>query len=129
MHGRLTYGVHLAVLRHSDTYPLHGLFDVYDGCIWRPNHADFRIGITCTLSHETDAVTLLFDELWDDDPSSFSRAIGDTNRAARHPQQHLYHCSSDGHHDNSINGYLLAMGIPGIKPALLYIVCRQNFLY
>ncbi|KAF5122380.1 hypothetical protein E5D57_012857 [Metarhizium anisopliae] len=40
---------------------------------------DFRIAIICALPCEADAVTLLFDEFWDNDGDTFGRARGDTN--------------------------------------------------
>lgn len=39
----------------------------------------FFVAIICALPHEADAVTLLFDEFWDEDGDSFGRAKGDTN--------------------------------------------------
>ncbi|KAK3177706.1 hypothetical protein K4F52_009554 [Lecanicillium sp. MT-2017a] len=43
------------------------------------SRADFRIAVICALAREADAVTLLFDEFWDDDGDVFGRARGDTN--------------------------------------------------
>ncbi|PMB63414.1 hypothetical protein BM221_010505 [Beauveria bassiana] len=43
------------------------------------SRADFRIAVICALPREADAVTLLFDEFWDNDGDVFHRAKGDTN--------------------------------------------------
>jgi nucleoside phosphorylase len=40
---------------------------------------DFQIAIICALSLEFDAVSLLFDEFWDEDGEQYGRAAGDTN--------------------------------------------------
>lgn len=40
---------------------------------------DFKVAIICALPREFDAVTLLFDEFWDEDDDSYGRAPGDTN--------------------------------------------------
>ncbi|KAL7912233.1 nucleoside phosphorylase domain-containing protein [Trichoderma velutinum] len=46
----------------------------------KPTSRDqFHIAIICALPREADAVTLLFDEFWDDDSDPFGRANGDTN--------------------------------------------------
>ncbi|KAH7308380.1 hypothetical protein B0I35DRAFT_441768 [Stachybotrys elegans] len=39
----------------------------------------FRVAIVCALPHEADAVTLLFDQFWDEERDPFGRAHGDTN--------------------------------------------------
>ncbi|KAJ4308983.1 hypothetical protein N0V84_011766 [Fusarium piperis] len=39
----------------------------------------FRVAIVCALSREADAVTLLFDQFWDEDRDPYGRADGDTN--------------------------------------------------
>lgn len=40
---------------------------------------DFHIAIICALPHEADAVTLVFDQFWDDNGDLYGRADGDTN--------------------------------------------------
>ncbi|KAK8001215.1 hypothetical protein PG991_013437 [Apiospora marii] len=40
---------------------------------------DFHIAIICALATEFDAVSLLFDRLWDEDGEVYGRAPGDTN--------------------------------------------------
>ncbi|KAH7129019.1 nucleoside phosphorylase domain-containing protein [Dactylonectria macrodidyma] len=46
----------------------------------QPTHrADFHVAIICALPKEADAVTLLFDQFWDDDLDPYGRAPGDTN--------------------------------------------------
>ncbi|GJC78098.1 hypothetical protein ColLi_00936 [Colletotrichum liriopes] len=40
---------------------------------------DFKVAIICALPLEFDAVTLLFDEFWDEDGDPYGRAPGDTN--------------------------------------------------
>ncbi|KAK5064345.1 hypothetical protein LTR84_000178 [Exophiala bonariae] len=40
---------------------------------------DFEIAIICALPLEYDAVSLLFDEFWDDDGDQYGRAAGDDN--------------------------------------------------
>ncbi|KIN06987.1 hypothetical protein OIDMADRAFT_36682 [Oidiodendron maius Zn] len=40
---------------------------------------DFQIAIICALPLEYDAVSLLFDEFWDEDGEPYGRAPGDTN--------------------------------------------------
>jgi nucleoside phosphorylase len=39
----------------------------------------FRVAIVCALPREADAVTLLFDQFWDDERDLYGRADGDTN--------------------------------------------------
>ncbi|KAI8670400.1 CCHC-type domain-containing protein [Fusarium keratoplasticum] len=39
----------------------------------------FRVAIVCALPHEADAVTLLFDQFWDEEGDPYGRADGDTN--------------------------------------------------
>ncbi|KAL6360868.1 hypothetical protein LRP88_06576 [Fusarium phalaenopsidis] len=39
----------------------------------------FRVAIVCALSREADAVTLLFDQFWDEERDHYGRADGDTN--------------------------------------------------
>ncbi|KAL7932117.1 nucleoside phosphorylase domain-containing protein [Trichoderma chlorosporum] len=39
----------------------------------------FHIAIICALPREADAVTLLFDQFWDEESDPFGRATGDTN--------------------------------------------------
>ncbi|KAJ3469853.1 hypothetical protein MRS44_003918 [Fusarium solani] len=39
----------------------------------------FRVAIVCALPHEADAVTLLFDQFWDEERDPYGRADGDTN--------------------------------------------------
>jgi nucleoside phosphorylase len=50
----------------------------------------FRVAIVCALPHEADAVTLLFDQFWDDDRDHYGRADGDTN--------HYFTGRIGGHH-------------------------------
>jgi nucleoside phosphorylase len=46
----------------------------------RPSRRDeFEIAIICALPLEYDAVSLLFDELWDEDGDQYGRAAGDDN--------------------------------------------------
>jgi nucleoside phosphorylase len=46
----------------------------------QPRHReDFQIAIICTLPLEYDAVSLLFDQFWDEDDEPYGRAQGDTN--------------------------------------------------
>ncbi|KAL4756029.1 5'-methylthioadenosine/S-adenosylhomocysteine nucleosidase family protein [Aspergillus foveolatus] len=46
----------------------------------RPSRrADFEIAIICALPLEYDAVSLVFDEFWDEDGDSYGRSSGDTN--------------------------------------------------
>ncbi|ETS86577.1 hypothetical protein PFICI_00405 [Pestalotiopsis fici W106-1] len=46
----------------------------------RPSRrADFCIAIICALTVEFDAVSLLFDEMWDEEDDAYGRAPGDTN--------------------------------------------------
>ncbi|KAH7140326.1 nucleoside phosphorylase domain-containing protein [Dactylonectria estremocensis] len=46
----------------------------------QPTHrTDFHVAIICALSKEADAVTLLFDQFWDNDLDPYGRALGDTN--------------------------------------------------
>ncbi|KAF7558202.1 hypothetical protein G7Z17_g10 [Cylindrodendrum hubeiense] len=46
----------------------------------RPTVRDeFHIAIICALPIEADAITLLFDHLWDDDDNPYGRTPGDTN--------------------------------------------------
>lgn len=40
---------------------------------------DFHVAIICASSNEADAVTLLFDQFWDEEGDQFGRAGGDTN--------------------------------------------------
>ncbi|KAI1127299.1 purine and uridine phosphorylase [Nemania abortiva] len=40
---------------------------------------DFQIGLICALEVEYDAVTLLFDQFWDEEGEQYGRAPGDTN--------------------------------------------------
>ncbi|KND90947.1 hypothetical protein TOPH_04366 [Tolypocladium ophioglossoides CBS 100239] len=40
---------------------------------------DFHIAIICALPHEADAVTLLFDQFWDEGGDLYGHADGDTN--------------------------------------------------
>ncbi|GFP58959.1 hypothetical protein TASIC1_0011032600 [Trichoderma asperellum] len=40
---------------------------------------DFHVAIICALPLECDAVSLLFDQFWDEDGDAFGRAQGDTN--------------------------------------------------
>ncbi|OLN89323.1 hypothetical protein CCHL11_08980 [Colletotrichum chlorophyti] len=40
---------------------------------------DFKVAIICALPQEPDAVSLLFDEFWDEDGDPYGRAPGDTN--------------------------------------------------
>ncbi|KAJ4854324.1 uncharacterized protein T069G_11303 [Trichoderma breve] len=40
---------------------------------------DFHVAIICTLPLEYDAVSLVFDQFWDEDGDSYGRAHGDTN--------------------------------------------------
>ncbi|RFU79549.1 phosphorylase superfamily [Trichoderma arundinaceum] len=40
---------------------------------------EFQIAIICALSSEADAVTLLFDQFWDEESDPYGRAKGDTN--------------------------------------------------
>lgn len=47
---------------------------------WRPScREDFEVAIICALPLEYDAVSLLFDEFWDQDGDAFGRAAGDVN--------------------------------------------------
>ncbi|EWG48680.1 hypothetical protein FVEG_08374 [Fusarium verticillioides 7600] len=39
----------------------------------------FRVGIICALSREADAMSLLFDEFWDEDGDPYGRVDSDTN--------------------------------------------------
>lgn len=39
----------------------------------------FRVAIVCALPREADAVTLLFDQFWDEERDHYGRADGDTN--------------------------------------------------
>ncbi|KAL6823263.1 nucleoside phosphorylase domain-containing protein [Trichoderma camerunense] len=41
---------------------------------------DFHVAIICTLPLEYDAISLVFDQFWDEDGDSYGRAHGDTNR-------------------------------------------------
>ncbi|KAH8658102.1 nucleoside phosphorylase domain-containing protein [Xylariales sp. PMI_506] len=43
------------------------------------SRGDFEIAIICALPLEADAMSLIFDEFWDEDGDSFGRAIGDCN--------------------------------------------------
>ncbi|KAF4451680.1 hypothetical protein F53441_5359 [Fusarium austroafricanum] len=43
------------------------------------DRSSFRIAIVCALPREADAVTLLFDQFWDETDDPFGRADGDTN--------------------------------------------------
>lgn len=46
----------------------------------RPScHADFKIAIICALPLQYSAVSLSFEELWDDDGDPYGRAAGDVN--------------------------------------------------
>ncbi|KAL7789789.1 purine and uridine phosphorylase [Trichoderma ceciliae] len=40
---------------------------------------DFHVAIICALPSEADAVTLLFDQFWDEESDPYGRANGDTN--------------------------------------------------
>ncbi|KAM0253385.1 hypothetical protein ACHAQJ_007280 [Trichoderma viride] len=40
---------------------------------------DFHVAVICALPIEADAVTLLFDEFWDDESDPYGRASGDNN--------------------------------------------------
>ena len=40
---------------------------------------DFKVAIICALPRESDAVSLLFDEFWDEDGDPYGRAAGDNN--------------------------------------------------
>ena len=43
------------------------------------SRTDFHIAIVCALPREADAVTLLFDQFWDEKGDPYGRADGDTN--------------------------------------------------
>ena len=43
---------------------------------------DFQVAIICALSIEYNAVSLVFDEFWDDDGDKYGRATGDDNQYA-----------------------------------------------
>lgn len=46
----------------------------------KPTSRDqFHIAVICALPREADAVTLLFDEFWDEESDPFGRAVGDVN--------------------------------------------------
>lgn len=46
----------------------------------QPRHReDFQVAIICALALEYDAVSLLFDQFWDEDDEPYGRAQGDTN--------------------------------------------------
>ena len=40
---------------------------------------DFEVAIICALPLEYDAVSLVFDEFWDEDGDPYGRAVGDVN--------------------------------------------------
>lgn len=43
------------------------------------NRKNFHVAIICALPREADAVTLLFDQFWDEERDQYGRADGDTN--------------------------------------------------
>ncbi|KAM0449220.1 hypothetical protein ACHAO4_007884 [Trichoderma viride] len=43
------------------------------------NRKNFHVAIICALPREADAVTLLFDQFWDENQDQYGRADGDTN--------------------------------------------------
>ncbi|PNP41480.1 hypothetical protein TGAMA5MH_06581 [Trichoderma gamsii] len=46
----------------------------------QPRHReDFQVAVICALALEYDAVSLLFDQFWDEDDEPYGRAQGDTN--------------------------------------------------
>ncbi|PQK16765.1 hypothetical protein BB8028_0006g10840 [Beauveria bassiana] len=91
------------------------------------SRADFRIAIICALPREADAVTLLFDEFWDDDGDVFGRAKGDTNtyvtgRIGFHNVV-LVTAPAMGTTNAASTATCLRLSFPGVKLALLIGVC------
>lgn len=91
------------------------------------SRADFRIAIICALPREADAVTLLFDEFWDDDGDAFGKAKGDTNtyitgRLGIHNIV-LVIAPAMGTTNATSTATCLRLSFPGIKLALLIGVC------
>lgn len=91
------------------------------------SRTDFRVAIICALPREADAVTLLFDEFWDDDGDVFGRAKGDTNtyitgRLGIHNVV-LAICPAMGTTNAASTAACLRWSFPGVKLALLVGVC------
>ncbi|KAM3538275.1 hypothetical protein ARSEF1564_008806 [Beauveria bassiana] len=91
------------------------------------SRADFRFAIICALPCEADAVTLLFDEFWDDDGDVFGRAKGDTNtyvtgRIGFHNMV-LVTAPAMGTTNAASTATCLRLSFPEVKLALLIGVC------
>lgn len=91
------------------------------------SRADFRIAVICALAREADAVTLLFDEFWDDDGDVFGRGRGDTNtyvtgRLGIHNVV-LVTAPAIGTTNAASTAICLRFSFPGVKLALLIGVC------
>ncbi|KAI0812911.1 nucleoside phosphorylase domain-containing protein [Xylaria sp. FL0064] len=65
----------------STASPVQGLEpeSVAPSCTRPLRREEFQIALICALPLEYDAVTLLFDEFWDEDGDPYGRAPGDTN--------------------------------------------------
>ncbi|KAJ3499713.1 hypothetical protein NLG97_g108 [Lecanicillium saksenae] len=91
------------------------------------SRAVFRVAIICALPREADAVTLLFDEFWDDDGDVFGRAKGDTNtyvtgRVGNHNVV-LVTAPAMGTTNAASTATCLRLSFPGVRLALLIGVC------
>lgn len=91
------------------------------------SRAEFRIAIICALPREADAVTLLFDEFWDDDGDVFGRAKEDANtyvtgRLGTHNVV-LVIAPAMGIANAASVAVCLRLSFPGVKLALLIGVC------
>ncbi|KAF5640378.1 hypothetical protein F25303_7126 [Fusarium sp. NRRL 25303] len=89
---------------------------------------EFRIAIVCALPCEADAVTLLFDEFWDEISAPYDRLESDRNTyiTGRIGQHNVVLATL--HHRGTINAAIgsvhLTLSYPNIKLALLVGTCR-----
>lgn len=91
------------------------------------SRSDFHTAIICALPREADAVTLLFDEFWDNDGDTFGRAAGDTNtyvtgRLGFHNVV-LVTAPAMGTTNAASTATCLRVSFPAVKLALIIGIC------
>lgn len=81
-----------------------------------PRHRDqFKVGIICALGLEADAVTAIFDKLWDSGENKYGKAPGDTN---------YYRTGAIGRHNVVL---VYAHGMGKSNAASVAANCRASF--
>ncbi|KAM0187038.1 hypothetical protein ACHAPI_011356 [Fusarium lateritium] len=97
-------------------------------CLQPPaDRKSFRVAIVCALPREADAVTLLFDQFWDEERDPFGRVDGDTNTyiTGRIGQHHvvLAVLPNMGTNNAAAATASLRSSYTGLKLAILVGIC------